>query len=88
MICSAIASAMADSNAGEKRPFVSAGDKRSHFSRNRPDPVRPPERAPVGGEAVSTLQQFLNFKVSLATQRISADNCGGDGLPVVVVKAR
>jgi hypothetical protein len=35
---------------------VGAGEKRSHFSRNRPEPVRPPERAPVGGEAVSTLQ--------------------------------
>jgi hypothetical protein len=35
---------------------VRASEKRSHFSRNRPEPVRPPERAPVGGEAVSTLQ--------------------------------
>src|SRR5208283_3299454 len=41
-------------------PIVSAGDKGSHSGRYRPEPVSPPERALVGGDAVRTLQQFLN----------------------------
>jgi hypothetical protein len=42
-------------------PFAQAGnvrasEKRSHFRRRRPGPVSQPERAPVGGDAVRTLQ--------------------------------
>jgi hypothetical protein len=35
---------------------VRASEKRSHFRRRRPGPVSQPERAPVGGDAVRTLQ--------------------------------
>jgi hypothetical protein len=35
---------------------VRAGEERHHFRRRRPGPLSQPERAPVGGDAVSTLQ--------------------------------
>jgi hypothetical protein len=39
---------------------VRAGDKGSHFGRFRPKPVVHPREPPVDGDAVRTLQQFLN----------------------------
>jgi hypothetical protein len=39
---------------------VNAGEKVSHFSRYRTGASDPVERAPVGGDAVITLQQILN----------------------------
>jgi len=39
---------------------VRAGDKGSHFGRFRPEPVVHPGEPPVDGDAVRTLQQFLN----------------------------
>ena len=43
-----------------KRRIVRAGDKGSHFGRFRPEPVVHPREPPVDGDAVRTLQQFLN----------------------------
>jgi hypothetical protein len=40
--------------------IVRAGDKGSHFGRFRPEPVVHPREPPVDGDAVRTLQQFLN----------------------------
>ncbi len=42
------------------KSIVSAGGKGSHYGRFKPEPVVHPGRAPVGGDAVRTLQQILN----------------------------
>ncbi len=38
-----------------------AGDKGCHFRQFRPEPVVQPTEPPVDGDAVRTLQQFLNW---------------------------
>jgi hypothetical protein len=42
------------------KPCVRAGDKGSHYGRFKPEPVVHPGEPPVDGDAVRTLEQFLN----------------------------
>jgi hypothetical protein len=49
------------------RKPVNAGEKVIHYGRSGPEPVIQPGEPPVDGDAVGTLQQFLNsFSHSLA----------------------
>jgi hypothetical protein len=53
--------------AGENVIIVNAGEKVIHYGRSGPEPVIQPGEPPVDGDAVGTLQQFLNsFSHSLA----------------------
>lgn len=53
-----------------EKKFVSAGDEGSHSGRFRPEPVVHSGEPPVDGDAVSTLQQFLNCLARVTTLHV------------------
>jgi hypothetical protein len=54
-------------DSGASVSVVNAGEKVIHYGRSGPEPVIQPGEPPVDGDAVGTLQQFLNsFSHSLA----------------------